>query len=145
MSKKLIYLVCFVLVLSIAGNASADLVARWRFDENSGDVAHDTSGNGHDGTINGGANWVPGVGGSALEFDGTDDYVGTGESLLTNMSEFTVAFWVSAGNPDAGRIGLVGQNDVVEFGFQGSDIHIYTAGGGKPVRRGPMKTLRGIT
>ena len=130
MCRKLIYLVCFVLVLSIAGNASADLVAHWRFDEGSGDVAYDTSGNGHDGTINGAPNWVPGVGGSALEFDGTDDYVGTGESLLDNMSEFTLAFWVSAGNPGGSRIGLVGQNDLVEMGFNGGNAEIWTSAAG---------------
>jgi len=40
MSKELIYLLSFILVLSIAGSASADLVAHLSFDENSGNVAH---------------------------------------------------------------------------------------------------------
>jgi len=46
MCKKLIYLVSFVLVLGLAGTASAELVAYWRFE---GDFI-DATGNGHDGT-----------------------------------------------------------------------------------------------
>ena len=52
MSKKLICLF-ILLVLSVAGNTSADLVAHWLFDESSGSVAHDASGNGNNGNING--------------------------------------------------------------------------------------------
>ena len=70
MCKKLIYLTSFVLVLSMAGNTSADLVGHWGFDEGSGSVAHDTSGNGHDGTFEGNPQWVAGYFGGALEFDG---------------------------------------------------------------------------
>ncbi len=132
MFKKLIVLTSFVLVLGIAGNASADLVAHWNFNEASGNVVNDISGNGHDGTIEGAPNWVPGVGGSALDFDGTDDYVDTGKSLLNNLPEFTLALWVNAENYTSNRIGLVGQNDCIEFGFNGGgDLRCWnTAVGG---------------
>jgi len=132
MCRKLMCLASFLLVLSIAGSASADLVAHWDFNEGSGNVAHDISGNGHDGTIEGEPKWVPGVGGSALDFDGTDDYVGTGKSLLNNLSEFTLACWVNPINYTANRIGLVGQNDCIEFGFNGGgDLRCWnTAVGG---------------
>ena len=33
MSKVLIYLISFVLLLGLAGSASAELVAHWKFDE----------------------------------------------------------------------------------------------------------------
>jgi len=127
MSKKLIYLVSFILVLGLVGSASADLIGHWKFDEGSGTVAYDVSGNGNDGTINGSPNWVPGVGGSALEFDGSNDYVGTGKRLLDNMSEFTIACWVAAGNPGSSRIGLVGQNDLIEMGFMSGNAEMWTA------------------
>ncbi len=117
MCRKMIYFVSFVLVLGLVSSASADLVAHWNFNEGSGNVAHDISGNSYDGTINGAPNWVPGVGGSALEFDGTDDYVDTGQSLLDNVSDFTMAGWVMVGNPNASRTGLFGQNDLIEFGI----------------------------
>jgi hypothetical protein len=48
--------------------------AYWEFDECSGDIAYDSSGNGYDGTIYG-ASWVGGFSGCGLDFDGVDDYV----------------------------------------------------------------------
>jgi len=96
MYRKLIYLISFVLVLSIAGSASADLVARWKFDEGSGNVAHDTSGNGNDGTFIGDPQWVTGKIGGALEFDGTSDYIEIpfSDSLrVINQGDFTLTAW----------------------------------------------------
>jgi hypothetical protein len=96
MRRKLIYLISFVLVLSIAGSASAELVAHWKFDEGSGNVAHDTSGNGNDGTFIGDPQWVTGKIGGALEFDGTSDYIEIpfSESLrVINQGDFTLTAW----------------------------------------------------
>jgi len=91
MSKKLIYFVSFVLVLSIVGYASADLVVHWGFDEGSGSIVHDTSGNGHDGTINGMPQWVPGIAGSALHFDGST-YVVVADDI-GEFETFSIALW----------------------------------------------------
>jgi PKD repeat protein len=49
-------------------------VAWYPFDEGTGETAADSSGNGNEGTVVG-AGWVAGVVGSALDFDGLDDYV----------------------------------------------------------------------
>ena len=58
MSKKLIVLTSFVLVLSIAGNASADLVAHWNLEEGSGATTTAAIGSPDaDGTLVG-ATWV---------------------------------------------------------------------------------------
>ena len=65
MCRKLIYLISFVLVMGLAVNAGADLVAHWSLDDGSGTTATDMSGNGHDGTIGGTVNFVPGKSGSA--------------------------------------------------------------------------------
>ncbi len=92
MSNKLISLICTLLVLGLFSDASAELIGHWRFDEGSGDVAFDTSGNGNNGAING-AQSVPGVGGSALEFDGVDDYVET--PILDVPVDGTVEAWVN--------------------------------------------------
>jgi|GEM_PF-3663435 len=86
------------------------LVAYWAFDEGSGTTAHDTSGNDNDGTING-ANWTTGKFGSALSFDGVDDYVDCGtnwNSLLNGgISDFTIEAWVKY--PSQGQhVGIVG-------------------------------------
>jgi parallel beta-helix repeat protein len=68
-------------------------VGFWRFNEGSGATAYDSSGNGHDGTING-ASWITGIAGSGLGFDG-DDLVEIPDSSSLNPSEITVETWVS--------------------------------------------------
>jgi len=100
MCRKLIYLVSFILALcllqtSAANAADASLVGWWRFDDGSGSVAYDTSGNGNDGTLQGSPNWVAGKSGGGLEFDGADDYIdcGNGESLNIT-GEITIAAWI---------------------------------------------------
>ncbi|MCH8219139.1 MAG: hypothetical protein IH892_20455, partial [Planctomycetes bacterium] len=108
-----------------------DLIAWWTFNEGKGTLAADSSKNGRDATVNGNAQWVPGQYGSALEFDGTDDYVGIQESLFTNLGQFTIACWLAGDLSGASRTGLVGQNDCIEYGFISSNtIQIWTPGGG---------------
>ncbi len=91
-------LISFVLVLSlvltsVANAADPDLAAYWKFDDGSGTIAFDSSGNGNDGVFVGDPKWVPGYLGGALEFDG-DDYLncGNGPSLQIR-DEITIAFW----------------------------------------------------
>jgi len=74
----------------------AGLVGHWTFDEGSGTIAQDRSGHGHDGTINGGPQWVAGRFGSALLFDGVDDSVVYLFNQEETWSAYTVALWVKA-------------------------------------------------
>jgi len=97
MCRKLIFLACFVLLLSPAAEAAdPSLVGCWKFDESSGTTAYDSSGNGNDGTLvlAGSAissAWVSGKYDSALSFDGVDDYV-----QLTKQPPITEGFTFSA-------------------------------------------------
>ena len=96
MFRQLFYLISLVVVLVTAGSSSADLVAHWKFDEGSGNMAHDTSGNGNDGTFAGDPLWAAGKIGGALEFNGSSDYIEVpfSESLrVINQGDFTVAAW----------------------------------------------------
>ncbi len=107
MRRKIIKLFAFgfVLVLLLSGmfagvpatvQAKSDygLVAEWHFDEGSGIVVKDSSGNRNDGTIHG-ATWVDGKFGKALSFDGVDDYVDCGNDASLNPSdEITIEIWV---------------------------------------------------
>jgi len=67
-----------------------DLVGYWSFDDGSGSVAVDGSGNGNDGTLVNmeDANWVDGIVGKCLDFDGTTQYVtsSTSPSVSGNFS-----------------------------------------------------------
>jgi hypothetical protein len=107
MYRKLIYLVLFVLVLSVAltGTTKAELVGWWRFDEGSGTIANDSSGNGNDGSFNGDPQWVVGNFGGALEFDGTDDYVEVPDNESLQLWErFTLAAWIYQMESSSSRI-----------------------------------------
>ena len=70
MCKKLIYFTSFILVLGLVSSATAELVAHWKFDEGSGDIAFDSSGNDYHATLVNNPEWVPGkIGGFALNLD----------------------------------------------------------------------------
>ncbi|MCP4609648.1 MAG: LamG domain-containing protein [Planctomycetes bacterium] len=96
MSKKLVYLSSFVLVLclvltSIAECADPGLVAWYRFD---GD-ALDSSGNELHGTEMGDPTYEAGVFGQAISLDGDGDYVDCGLDPKFDITEFiTVTYWI---------------------------------------------------
>jgi hypothetical protein len=97
MSNKAVPMVSLVLVLCVIGNASGDLVAHWKMDEGSGDTIVDSSGNGHDGTLNGTAAWMTGQFGLALHFDGSSTYaqIPANPNLdLLNHGDFSVSVWL---------------------------------------------------
>ena len=81
------------------------VVGAWHFDEGEGNIAHDTSGEGNDGTLydanttnddgNTPPQWVDGKFGKALSFDGVDDYVDCGNKPIYNFTEFSVAIWIN--------------------------------------------------
>ena len=73
MCKKLICLVSLVLVLSMAVNASADLILHWKFDEGSGNTAMDSSGNGFDILLPDTTTWEDGLFGGAVHFHGVGE------------------------------------------------------------------------
>ena len=95
--RKVFFLVSIILLLSVTGKTSADLVVYWRLDEGSGTTAYDSSGNGYDGEFIGDPQWVDGHGGGgALEFDGDDDNVLYSLEEATAWPAFSITFWVKA-------------------------------------------------
>jgi len=108
MYTKLICLFSLVLVLGTAGNVSAELVGYWKFDEGSGDVAVDSSGHGNDGSIKGTPNWVAGQIGSALDFDGSTNYVEIPHSESLSITEqITIAAWTFMRSDSSGEMAIV--------------------------------------
>ncbi|MCK4342410.1 MAG: LamG domain-containing protein [Phycisphaerae bacterium] len=89
----LIVLAC---LLAGANGAAADLndglVGYWSFDEGDGETAYDYSGHGNHGTIDGAA-WTTGISGSALNFDGDDDYVEVDSFTLSAPDPQTQCMW----------------------------------------------------
>ena len=83
-----------VQVLNEPPPAGSGLVAAYGFDEGTGTVASDASGQGNTGTI-AGAIWTPGRFGQSLEFDGVADWVTVAASGELNFSSaMTVEAWV---------------------------------------------------
>jgi len=112
MCKKLICLVSFILVLSVASIADADLVGHWKLDEGSGTTAFDSSGNGNDGTLLDNPDlenptWIPGIRVGAMEFHGAGaaltggDYFDCGNDASLDITEqLSIALWVRPGADD---------------------------------------------
>ncbi len=95
MCKKLIYLTCLVLVLGVAGNASAQILVHYKLDETSGAVASDISGKGNDGTIDGDPDWVAGWIDGALQFDGSLSVTLPASTMGLRSDTGSVAFWMN--------------------------------------------------
>ena len=93
MYKTLTCLITAVVLLALAGSASAELVGHWRLDETGGTTALDASGNGNDGAIQGDPVWVAGAIGGAMECDG-DDYVDC-DNILELTDGLTIMAWVN--------------------------------------------------
>ncbi|MBD3345093.1 MAG: hypothetical protein GF401_08540 [Chitinivibrionales bacterium] len=73
---------------------SSELVAHWRFNEANGMRAYDNSGNDHTGEIHG-AQWEQGIAGSALLFDGTDDYVEIADKISDfHLTTYSIEAWI---------------------------------------------------
>ncbi len=97
MTAVLVVLVSLTMMSTVlraqSGPPTTGLVGYWNFNEDTGSVAYDSSGNSYNGTISGAA-WVPGYIGSALSFNGTSSYVETVGIPFTNT--FSVSAWVNA-------------------------------------------------
>ena len=121
-------------------------VGYFRFEETGGTVATNSGTSGINGIYYEGDEASPGAGGTerpaanvpgprpgafvgfdannlAGEFDGVDDWVDARAQYLQNVNAFSLEYWVrphrtnEAGEVWANRIGIVGQNDAVEYGF----------------------------
>jgi len=76
---------------TVKADPSDGLVGYWNFDEG---TATDQSGNGNHGTKYGGPATVTGISGSALSFDGVDDWIDCGNGASLNPSTaITLAAW----------------------------------------------------
>ena len=88
-------LVAIFVLVSLASSAMAqapaDAVLIMHFDEGSGTIAKDESGNGNDGTIHG-ATWTEGKVNRALSFDGSNDYVEV-PNVINGLNAVTIEAW----------------------------------------------------
>lgn len=110
---------CFVVRYA---NSESGLVGHWKFDEGSGTIAFDSSGNGNNGTLNNGPTWVDGKSGKALSFDGVNDYV---QILAHSSLDVTAAVTVEAWVYPRAYVDNFGQNSHIVSRTHDSGGHIY--------------------
>ena len=92
------------------GTGNQDLISQWKLNENSGSVAFDSEST-NNGVITG-AQWVTGVSGSALEFNGSDDYVNIPNADNLNVSQnITIMAWAKTDENRTARIAQKGDWD----------------------------------
>ena len=90
------------------------LVGWWKFDESTGTIAFDSSGNGNNGTLKGNPVWRPtgGISGGAIELSGKGDYVEISNETNFNINEqITVAAWVNITDVPQEWTGIVTKGD----------------------------------
>ena len=107
-------------------SGSRGLVAHWTFDEGTGDVLHDRSGNGNHGQVHG-ASWVDSGAGWALRFDGANDYVDCGSGASLDLTgPVTLQAWLMPTAANRGEPGIAGtisgQSQFVPVGPPGGAV-----------------------
>jgi hypothetical protein len=110
------------IVVTVSNSTSSPptqgLTAYWNFDEDSGSVAHDSSSNGYNGTVNG-ATWVAGKINYALNFNGTTTDVVTGNIPLSNT--FSIAAWVNPSVTTEAQYARIAENEYNKGFYVGTD------------------------
>jgi hypothetical protein len=85
---------------TLTATGATNLLADWTFDESSGAIAYDSSGNGNTGTIvDTGGNpitWGSGLIGEALYFDGETEVTVPNSASLNPLNGISIAGWVNA-------------------------------------------------
>lgn len=148
MAKRIISAMALSLFLMVCTQISAqdvgkEIVGLWHFDEGEGIDVKDSSGNDNHGKIRGvgGAIWIKGIAGAALEFDGTNDVeVPSSESLCFD-GPITIEAWIKTSFQEGGRIvfknrydgahdvgySLVIKNKIIRFSLSKGEEYGYTS------------------
>ncbi|MBI4244529.1 MAG: LamG domain-containing protein [Planctomycetes bacterium] len=86
-------------------DAEKDLVAHYTFDESSGSIVYDKSGNNNHGKIKGEPRWVRTETGAGLVFNGVDNYIDCGSAPSLDIKETgTVEIWYKLKSPHGGLV-----------------------------------------
>ena len=103
-------------------------VGEWKMDEGSGTSTNDTSGNNNIGTLYNSPSWTQGKIGSALNFNGSNNYIGVPYSSNLAPSAITFEAWAykpSWTDSEASRILSKTESGGYAFIFSNSNIYSY--------------------
>ncbi len=77
-----------------AVRSASTLISYLKFDESTGTIASDATGNNWNGALNGGASWASGKFNNAISLNGTNGYISLPSGLMSGVTDFTVMAWV---------------------------------------------------
>ncbi len=99
-----------LLMVALCGAAGAELIAYYPLNEGQGTKTADATGNGNNGTLSSGVEWVTGVKGGAVRFDTAGErIVTTGLNPSARNNAMTLAAWIKW----EGRGGSIAQQGIV--------------------------------
>jgi regulation of enolase protein 1 (concanavalin A-like superfamily) len=104
--------VLLMVALSVA--ASAEMIAYYPFNEGQGTATADATGNGNNGTLSSGVQWVTGVKGAAVRFDTAGErIVTTALNPTAKNNAMTLAAWINweGGGNSIAQQGIVGKRE----------------------------------
>lgn len=107
----------------VGANPGPGIAGSWHLDEGSGTTAYDSTTNNNDGALNNftGTYWVSGKFGSALSFDGSDDYVQIANESnfdFDKNDEFTIEAYVQTDSNGILNIVTKMANSALNTGYQ---------------------------
>jgi hypothetical protein len=112
-------------IITVVGSVLDGLSHRWKFDETSGTVAHDSAGSCSGVLVGFGATspWGAGNNGAGLNFAGTNSYVNLDSSQINLTNNFAISTWIYP--RDAASGGLLG---TVNFQYQKTGFWFWIGG-----------------
>ncbi|MCK4342414.1 MAG: hypothetical protein KAY37_11905 [Phycisphaerae bacterium] len=96
----------------------------WRFDEGTGSIAHDNSGNENHGTVYG-AEWTSGVSGYALQFDGVDDFIELSHFTTVDRHDGTICWWMKPTDTSNAAVFSWRPADTLTSMIESHTTHVY--------------------
>lgn len=115
-----ILIITTIFIFSLCNLSYAATVGLWTFDEESGNIAYDSSGYGNNGTIYGGAMRTIDTpysytGNYAMSFDSVDDYINCGSSSILDLTAFTLEAWIKPETVGYRYIAIKGNKFAIEL------------------------------
>lgn len=101
---------------SVLNSVGDEAIGVWSFDECTGSVAYDSSGQTHNGTINGTPKWSKNTNtgtGCALKLNGSTNFVTTGYNWTVIHDNFTASGWFKTSSSNGQVILTVGDEDLL--------------------------------
>ncbi|DAC16189.1 MAG TPA: LamG domain-containing protein, partial [Candidatus Poseidoniales archaeon] len=104
-------------------NIDSQLLGHWKFSEGAGNIAYDESIHGNHGNLINDPVWTSRIDDSAIELDGSDDYITLENADFSGLSEITVAAWIKwsgdMGSTDTQV--LMAHDEAWYFGIKGTN------------------------